>query len=261
MRLYKHEMKRGSLALIIWTCSISFMLGICIIIYPEMASEMNELTDMFANMGGFSDAFGLDQLNFGEFIGYFAVECGNTLGLGGALFAAILGISALSKEERDGTSEFLLTHPLKRTSVVTAKLLSIFSQIVILNAVTLIVCILGVILIGEGGQIGTMTLIFLPYVILEAEIAAITLGLSAFMKKGAIAMGIGLSFALYFLNIISKLTDELEFLRYLTPFAYTDGGYIVENNSLEYPLVLIGIAVTAFGIAAAYVKYSKKDIA
>ena len=32
--------------------------------------------------------------------------------LGGAIYAAILGASSLSKEERDGTAEFLYTHPL-----------------------------------------------------------------------------------------------------------------------------------------------------
>lgn len=260
MALYKHEMKRGLTALIIWTCAIAFMLGICVIIYPEMKSEMNELTDMFANMGSFSDAFGLNELNFGEFIGYFGVECGNTMGLGGALFAAILGISALSREERNGTSEFLLTQPLTRRSVVTSKLLSVLTQICILNAVVFAVCIVSTAAIGEAESIGKAALLFLPYFILQLEIAALTFGISAFLRKGALPIGIGIAFGMYFINIISKLTAELEFLRYLTPFSYTDSGYIIKNNSLEFPLVAIGVIVTVIAITAAYVKYTKKDI-
>ena len=260
MALFKHEIKRGAVALLIWTCAISFMLGICVIIYPEMASEMNELTDMFANMGSFSDAFGLDQINFGEFIGYFGIECGNTMGLGGALFAAILGISALSREERDRTSEFLLTHPLKRSSVVTSKLLAVITQILIFNSVVFATCALSTIAIGEGGKFETVFLLFLPYLILQLEIAALTFGISAFMRKGAMAVGIGIAFGMYFINIISKLTAELEFLRYLTPFSYTDSGYIIKNNSLEFSLVAIGVIVTVIAITAAYVKYTKKDI-
>jgi ABC-2 type transport system permease protein len=54
------------------------------------------------------NSFGMDKLNFGEFMGYFGIECGNVLGLGGALFAALAGISALAKEEKDRTAEFLL---------------------------------------------------------------------------------------------------------------------------------------------------------
>ena len=34
-------------------------------------------------------------------MGYFGVECGNVLGLGGALFAAVVGASAIAKEERE----------------------------------------------------------------------------------------------------------------------------------------------------------------
>lgn len=260
MALFKHEIKRGFLALVIWTCAIAFMLGICIIIYPEMASEMTEITDMFANMGSFSDVFGLDQINFGEFIGYFGIECGNTMGLGGALFAAILGISALSREERDKTSEFLLTHPLKRSSIVSSKLISIIAQILILNSVVFSVCTVSIIAIGEAEKLGTVALIFLPYIILQIEIAALTFGISAFMRKGAMAVGIGIAFGLYFMNIISKLTAELEFLRYFTPFSYTESGYITKNNSLELPLIAIGVAVTVAGIVTAYLKYTKKDI-
>jgi ABC-2 type transport system permease protein len=81
------------------------------------------------------------------------------------------------------------------------------------------------------------------------------------MRKGAMPVGIGIAFGLYFVNILSNITKELEFLRYLTPFSYTDGGYIVKNNALEYPLILIGIAVAIVGVASAFIKYTKKDIA
>ena len=97
MTLFWHEIKRNKLSLIIWSAAISFMLAVCVFIYPEMQSQMGEISTMFADMGAFSDAFGMDQLNFGEFMGYFGIECGNTLGIGGAIFAAILGVSALAK--------------------------------------------------------------------------------------------------------------------------------------------------------------------
>ena len=97
MTLFFHEIRQNRLSLIIWTSVISFMLAVCVIIYPEMKGQMNEMTAMFSDMGSFTEAFGMDELNFGEFMGYFGVECGNVLGLGGANFAAILGISALAK--------------------------------------------------------------------------------------------------------------------------------------------------------------------
>ena len=42
MTVFKHELKRGKLSLIIWTAIISFMLAVCVLIYPEMSKQMNE---------------------------------------------------------------------------------------------------------------------------------------------------------------------------------------------------------------------------
>ena len=89
MTILKKELKASLISLIIWSVALSFMLGVCIIIYPEMSKQMGEISEMFADMRAFSSAFGMDSLNFGEFMGYFGIECGNTLGLGGAIFAAI----------------------------------------------------------------------------------------------------------------------------------------------------------------------------
>lgn len=73
-------------------------------------------------------------------------------------------------------------------------------------------------------------------------------------------LGIGLSFLLYFLNIVSNITEEAEFLKYLTPFAYTDGGNIIENSALDIKFLLIGAAFSVAGVALAFIKYRKKDI-
>ena len=97
MTLIKHEMKQGRLALAIWTISIAFLIVICVLLFPEMESQMNEVNDMFASMGSFTAAFGMDRLNFGTLVGFYAVEGGNIMGLGGAFFASLLAIMVLSK--------------------------------------------------------------------------------------------------------------------------------------------------------------------
>ena len=182
MTVFFHELKRGKVSLLIWSCAIAFMLGICVLIYPEMKTQMSDISEMFADMGSFSDAFGMDKINFGTFIGYFGVECGNVLGLGGALFASILGISALAKEEKEHTAEFLLTHPVSREKVLAEKLLAVFSQIIILNLVSAIVTVLSVLAVGESVDAKVMLLLFLAYFMMQIEISAVTFGISAFLK-------------------------------------------------------------------------------
>ena len=260
MTLVFHELRRNTLSLIIWSAAVAFMLGVCIVIYPEMSSQMDELSAMMSDMGSFSSAFGMDQLNFGEFMGYFAIECGNTLGLGGAMFAAIVGATALAKEERDGTAEFLLTHPISRTRVVTEKLIATALQVAILNAAAIAVTCLGILAVGVDAEFGKLALVFLAYFLLQIEFAAITFGISAFMKNGSLGVGLGLVFGMYFVNILANLTEELEVLKYLTPFGYADGAHIVPEASIEIKYLAVGLALTVLCISAAYLKYKGKDI-
>ena len=114
MTLVKHELKQSKFSFLIWTLSIGFMIALCVFLYPEMSSQMEDVTDIFASMGSFTAAFGMDRLNFGTLIGFYAVECGNILGLGGAFYAAFCAVAVLSKEEKEKTAEFLLTHPVSR---------------------------------------------------------------------------------------------------------------------------------------------------
>ncbi len=260
MTLFLHELKRGRLSLIIWTSAVAFMLGICVLIYPEMSAQMTEVSDVFAQMGSFSAAFGMDQINFGEFSGYMAIECGNTFGLGGAFFAAILGISILAKEEKDKTAEFLLSHPISRTRILTEKLCAVIAQIAIFNIAVISVTAVTTLIIGETMSIKTFALLFLSYFLLQLEIAFITYGISAFLKNGALGIGLGIAISFYFLNIISNLTEELEILKYLTPFGYADGATIVADNALNLKYVAVGMIFAVIGIFSAYLKYTKKDI-
>lgn len=261
MTLFKHELRQGRNTLMIWTAVIAFMMGLCVLIFPEMESQMNEISGMFSDMGSFSAAFGMDKINFGEFIGFFGVECGNILGLGGAFFAALLGISALAKEEKEQTAEFLLTHPISRSKVVLTKLCSVFVQIAILNAVVVGVVALTTAIIKETPDIKTITLLLLAYFILQIEIATVCFGISAFISRGGLGIGLGIAALFYFLNIVANLTEDAKFLKYITPFGYTEGADIIASGSIEIKYLLVGLALTLISVITAFCKYCKKDIA
>lgn len=261
MTLLRHELKSGRNMLIIWTGIIAFMLAVCIFIYPEMEKQMEEISGMFANMGSFSAAFGMDKINFGEFIGYFGVECGNVLGLGGAFFAALLGVSALAKEEKEQTAEFLLTHPVSRRNVVAEKLGSVLLQIVVLNVTVIIITVLSTLIAGESIDAKTLALLFLAYFIMQAEIACICFAISAFISRGGLGIGLGVAALFYFLNIIANLTNDAKFLKYITPFGYTDGSDIIAKGSLHIGYLTVGLVLMVIGAAVAFYQYCKKDIA
>ena len=260
MTLVKHELKQGRTAFLIWTASIAFFIVVCIFMYPEMKGEMEEVGDMFASMGSFTAAFGMDRLNFGTLLGFYAVECGNILGLGGAFFASLCGIAVLPKEEKEHTAEFLLTHPVSRARIITGKLISVLLQIVLLNAIVFGLSAASIAAIGETVPWKELWLMHLAYFFLQVELAGICFGISAFLRRGSIGIGLGIATMMYFLNLIANITESAEFLKYITPFGYTEGADIVLNGELDTGLVVLGLAFGVIGIVAAYCRYCKKDI-
>jgi ABC-2 type transport system permease protein len=194
-------------------------------------------------------------------MGYFGVECGNTLGICGALLAGIVGITALSKEERDGTAEILLTMPVSRKQIVSEKLLFCAFHITVVNLAIALVSLLTTAAIGVEANYGKLLLILLAYYLMQLEIMAISFGISAFLKNGGLGIGIGIAFGLYFLNIIANLAEALDFVKYITPFGFADSAHIVSEGALEPISLIIGTVLSALGVALAYFKYTKKDIA
>ena len=260
MTLVKHELRQGKVAFWIWTASIGFLLAICVFLFPEMKGQMEGVNDMFASMGSFTEAFGMDRLNFGTLIGFYAVECGNILGLGGAFYAALCTVGILSKEEKDKTAEFLLTHPVSRKRIITEKLIAALIQITAMNIIIYALAVGSIAAVGEVIPLKEISLLHLAYYLLQLELGGICFGISAFLRKGGVGVGLGIAAMMYFLNLIANIADVAEFLKYITPFGYCEGADIVSNGGLDIILVAIGTVMGISGIIIAYLKYTKKDI-
>ena len=260
MTLIKHELRQSRTSFLVWTASLGFLLATCIFLFPEMKGQMESVNDMFSSMGSFTEAFGMDRLNFGTLTGFYAVECGNVLGLGGAFFASLCAVGILSKEEKDKTAEFLLTHPVSRKMIVTEKLIAVFIQISVMNIIIYALAIVSIAAVGEAIPWKEISLMHIAYYLLQLELACICFGFSAFIRKGSAGIGLGIAAIMYFLNLIANIADVAEFLKYITPFGYCEGADIVSNGSLDITLVAIGLAIGIIGIIIAYLKYTKKDI-
>ena len=182
MTLVKHELRQDKNSFLIWTASIGFLLAICVFLFPEMKGQMDGVNDIFASMGSFTEAFGMDRLNFGTLIGFYAVECGNVLGLGGAFYASLCAAGILSKEEKDKTAEFLLTHPVSRKRVITEKLIAVLIQITAMNIIIYALAVGSIAAVGEKIPLKEISLLHLSYYLLQLAQAGICFGISAFFR-------------------------------------------------------------------------------
>ena len=260
MTIFLRELRLRRTGLLVWSLAVSALIAVCVLIYPEMADQMDAVSQTFAQMGGFSAAFGMDQVDFGQFMGFFAVECGTCLGLGGALFAALTGVSALAGEEADHTASLLLTHPVSRPRMVVEKLLAAAAQLLVFHLAVSGSSLLAMAAIGERPDGQALGLLLLADLLLELEIMALCFALSAFLRRGGGGIAMGLALGLYFLNIIANLTEGAAFLKYLTPFAYADGADIAASRALDGGCLAVGAVLSAAGVLTAFLHYCRKDI-
>lgn len=105
-----------------------------------------------------------------------------------------------------------------------------------------------------------MSVGYFAYYFLQLELAGISFGISSFLRKGSVGIGLGIAVMMYFLNLIANIAQVADFLKYITPFGYCEGADIVSNGSLDISLVIIGAVIGIIGIIIAYLKYTKKDI-
>ncbi|MCL1798798.1 MAG: ABC transporter permease [Eggerthellaceae bacterium] len=261
MTIFLHEMRQNTKMLVVWSVLVGAIIVVCMATFPEVKKQTDELREAFAMMGAFTSAFGLDKIDMMEPIGYYGLDCAAVLAFGGGLFAAFVGVRMLSKEEAEHTAEFLLTHPLKRSSIVAGKLAAVVAQVALFNLFCTVCAIASFALIGEELPWKTFWLFQLAQFLMHLEIACVSFGASALLKRGGAAFGLGLAALLYFLNMVANISDKWEFLRYITPYAYADPSSVIPNTAIAGEYLAFGMAYALIGVAFAFAWYSRKGIA
>ena len=262
--IIKHEFKRNFRSFVLWTSIISGLSIMMLLLFPAFENSMGDLLETLEGYpAGFLEAFGLGEggLDMGNIYGWYGVEGYLFVLLIGGSYAAVLGSSILSKEEDEKTIEFLLTKPVSRTKIIFGKIFVIILNLFLLNLVMSIVLIISFVLFGEFDFLVWALFSFAP-LLHQFFFASIAFFISVFITKSRTVMSIslGLVIGLYVVEIISKLTDSAEFLKYITPYEYVNAVDIVKNNNIQGIYLLISFAVISISFALSWVFYNKKDI-
>lgn len=261
MTLFAHEMRRGFKSLLIWSLVVGLLCFSMLLMYVTFASQMESFTDLFRGMGAFSAAFGLDRLDFTTAIGYYGVEVGVMLAVGGAMFAALTGMTALAGEEGGRTAEFLLTQPVQRSRVVGMKLLAVLAQVALFNIVCVACSLLGFLCIAEPLPAVEFALYHAAQLLMQMEIACLCFACSAFLRRTQYGLGLGIALLMYFLSLFVNIAEEAAPLRFVTPFIYADAANILSGDGLDAGLTALHMGYAALAVGVAFGKYTRKDIA
>ncbi|WP_270182095.1 ABC transporter permease subunit [Alkalihalobacillus sp. CinArs1] len=264
MMIYNREMKKNMKSLLIWSIILAGIILMTLSIYPQFTQDQQTMNDLLsAYPDSFKQAFGMDRLNIGSLLGFYGMQIHFMTTLFGSIFAVMLASNMIAKEENEKTVEFLLSKPITRARVIAEKLLAVLTNIVILNVVIMLVCIVGFQFADEDVPLKTFGLLIIGTLLMHITFAAIALLLSAIMKKARTITSVSLGLVLisYFLSVVSGITDGLEFLTYFSLFKYIDPADIISNESLNSLYVGIMLIVIVLSIWGTFSYYRKKDIA
>lgn len=259
--IYIHEIKAYVKTLLIWGCCVGGMGLACILLFSSMQESMEGMAENFASMGAFSDAFGMNQLSIATLAGYYATEIGTIHTLGGSLFATIISITMLSKEEDGHTSEFLFSLPIARSKVVTAKLEALATHILLFNLLCTGAYLLGIVLLGEDISMKRLFLYHILQFFMQLELAAICYAISACSKKNKLGLGLGIVLLFYAYDLIARVIPDLSDYKIFSPFSYANAADILSTGTVLAEALLLGVGVLAGCICITYMVYTKKDLA
>jgi ABC-2 type transport system permease protein len=261
MNIFFRELKANRKALIIW--SICMFLGVLSGMTKYTAYSSGANNDVFNKMPFTMKAlFGFGSFDVTTISGFFAFLF-TYLVVAAAIHAVLLGNGIVAKEERDKTSEFLMTKPVSRTAVITSKLLAAAVNVIVVNLVSLLSSIAMVAAYNKGKAItGEIVLFFVSMLIIQTIFLSLGAFLASFMKnpKASGSIGTGILFGAYVLSKITDLTDKVNYLHILTPFKYFNNVDIVNGNGLSLLATVLSILLSGAFFGSAYMLYQKRDL-
>ncbi|MGL4655252.1 MAG: ABC transporter permease subunit [Sarcina sp.] len=268
MNVIKFELKKNMKSILIWSVVTSGILALFMSMFPTMES-MDMMDVMMAKMDSLPIAM-LEMFNisttmdFSNIVDYFAYSFQYIL-MAICIYGAILGTSALSKEEDEGTIEFLYSKPITRTSIVLKKLIvsviSLFILITIIGVVSFGFAL--VFTSGESNQIEILMqikTILVGSLIVALIFMSVGFLISVVLKdnKSPIQIGLGMFFGTYVLGIVGKLNEDFEFLKYLSPYDKYTPSEIV-GNGFDVTYLAISVVVILVSLVLTFVLYKKRD--
>ncbi len=261
MVLYMQEMKMNLKSLIIWMVCVGGLCFGCILLYTSLEDSIQEIADVYSNMGSMSVALGMDKMSLATLTGFYATEIAMMHGLGGAMFAAVLGTGMLSKEEAGHTTEFLNVLPVGRSRIFSQKYMAVVSNIFIFNLFCFFLYVLGFLLMKEEISGKEMALYHFAQLVMQIEIATVCFMVSAFTKKNLMGAGLGLVILMFAADMMCRIIPAIEDIKYITPFYYSNAADIFTEGSIDNVMLGIGVGIILITFVAAGIRYGKKDFA
>lgn len=260
MNIFVREMRANAKALFFWCLGVAATIGICMVKFSGLKNSPQSINDLISKMPKAIRFFaGGGQVDISTASGYFSMAFLYILVLA-ALHAVLLGANILSKEERDKTAEFLLSKPVSRNNVVLQKLTAALTNVLIFTAVSTVISILSI----NYYEKLTYEILVLMTGMLLLQLLFLSIGLimaSAYKDpKKASTISSSVLFVMFFISILIDMTENMNWLTFLSPFKYFNTNSILKGGSLSIPYSVLSIGIFIVLSSLSFVFYKQRDL-
>lgn len=262
--LYTKELKRNRKNLVTWSLIVIGFTALILAIFPSMAEMGEDITKMMDKLPEeLGKAMGMDAQTWSSIIGFYSTYYGIYIILLMGIFTMSTGTTIVSKEEKEGTSEFLLTRPVSRKEVFFTKMMSLFTLLLIIFFIQTIAAVILFNVFGEDVDWRALTIMHVHGFVIILFFTCLGVLLSMFFrpKRNFMGMVVGLIFGSYFLSALSKAADSISWLGYISPFHYLDFAPLDPEYDFN---ALAAVIILVLGAAILYIAFrvfQRKDIA
>ncbi|MCX6808288.1 MAG: ABC transporter permease subunit [Candidatus Berkelbacteria bacterium] len=262
MNIWRHELRSLSKSTLIWTVALSLGVIVFLSMFPAFTKDIETSQKLLNNFPpALRSALGISLKSFFTIYGFFAYLF-TFITLAGAIQAMNLGVGTISKEISGKTIDFLLTKPISRAKVISAKLLATLSCLVFTNIIfSLTALICAKIVSTESFSSLTFLLVSATFFLVQLFFLALGSVFTVIISKikSVIAVSLPTVFAFFVVSELGAILGN-ENVRYITPFKFFDPIYTINHNAYELRFLLIEIVFVLICILLTYVIYEKKDI-
>lgn len=261
MNIYLHELRSYRKNTFIWIVALSAAVAFLFMMFPAFSANAGEVTKAFERYPkAVQAAFSIDVGNIGTVPGFYSFII-TFLTVCGAVQAMNLGISVIAKETTGKTADFLHTKPVSRWSVITSKLLAVFTCVTVTSAVFVGIATAMAFAQNKPFDYTPFLMMSLSFFFVQVIFLAVGFVMAVVIPRIKSVLPVSLStvFGFFIIGTVAAML-EVKDLNYLSPFKYFDSVEILKNSAYEPSFVIVGAAIVALAITASYVLYSRKDI-
>jgi len=245
---------------IILTLLFVFMTAMYAGMFPQFEEALLEMLST-----GFGDSFNFlphaDQM--ATYTGFLTLELYQIFWL--LILAIMLGFivgSSITKEIESKTIDILMSNPVSRKQIVFEKFIGFIPMVLIINFSTMLTVMGITSAIGERLDFGNLLMVHLvsvPYFLAIISIGILVSVIFDEKMKSSIIM-IAIPFAMFFINSISLMTPDLEYLRSFTIFHYFDTFDVLKFGNVNVAGIFVFIAIIIVCLTVSLIYFEHKDI-